>query len=185
MDGENQGKAIQVGLGRDTASTDLDDELLARGALERFSNELSAHQYLESIIWPNGARCPHCGGTERIGKLNGASTRLGTYKCYACRRSFSVTYGTLFMSSHVPVHKWLQAIYLTDGGTKNIRPHHLQRILNVSFKTASFILRRISEAAASAEQTQAPVEASSLTDAVTIIQTSKPAVKQPTPDGRF
>lgn len=166
-----------VDLGSDTASTDLDEEFLMREALERFSNELSAHRYLESIIWPNGAKCPHCGGTERIGKLNGASTRLGTYKCYGCRRSFSVTYGTLFMSSHVPVHKWLQAIYLTGGGTKDIRPHHLQQILNVSFKTASFILRRISEAAASAEHTEPP----DLPDAVaTVLQTSEATVPQPT-----
>jgi transposase-like protein len=171
-------KRIEIGLSRDAPSTDLDDEIVVRAALERFANELSAHRYLEGIIWPNGVRCPHCGGTKRIGKLNGASTRLGTYKCYGCRKSFSATYGTLFMSSHVPVHKWLQAIYLTGGGTKNIRPHHLQQILNVSFKTASFILRRISEAAASAEQTGSPP----LTDTVaTVIQTSGPMVKQPTP----
>ena len=172
------GMCAEIGLSHGTASADLDDELLVRAALERFSNELSAHRYLEGVIWPNGVRCPHCGGAERIGKLNGASTRLGTYKCYGCRRSFSVTYGTLFMSSHVPVHKWLQAIYLTGGGTKNIRPHHLQQILNVSFKTASFILRRISEAAASAEQTGSP----DTTDTVaTVIPTSEPAAKQPTP----
>jgi transposase-like protein len=178
MDSASEGKTIQIGLSRDTVSTDMDDELLVRTALERFANELSAHQYLEGIIWPNGARCPHCGGTERIGKLNGATTRLGTYKCYGCRKSFSVTHGTLFMSSHVPVHKWLQAIYLTGGGTKNIRPHHLQQILNVSFKTASFILRRISEAAASAEQTDTPSRADAV---VTIIPTSEPTAKQPTP----
>jgi transposase-like protein len=164
--------------GRGTTSADLDDELLVRAALERFSNELSAHQYLEGIIWPNGAKCPHCGGTKRVGKLNGASTRLGTYKCYDCRRSFSVTHGTLFMSSHVPVHKWLQAIYLTDGGTKNIRPHHLQQILNVSFKTASFILRRICEAAASADQNLSPARTATV---ATVIPTSEPAVKQPAP----
>jgi len=156
----------------------LDHERLVRAALERFCNELSAHRYLEGIIWPDGVRCPHCGGTERVGKLNGASTRLGTYKCYSCRRSFSVTYGTLFMSSHVPVHKWLQAIYLTSGGTKNIRPNQLQRILNVSFKTASFILRRISEAAASAEQIRSPV----MTDGVAaVISTSEATAKQPAP----
>ena len=72
----------------------------------------------------------------------------------------------------------MQAIYLTDGGTKNIRPHHLQQILNVSFKTASFILRRISEAAASADQTLSPAR----TDAVApVIPASEPAVKQPAP----
>lgn len=178
MKPDSVGKYVEIGLSHSAASADLDDELLVRAALERFSNELSAHRYLEGVIWPNGVRCPHCGGAERIGKLNGASTRLGTYKCYGCRRSFSVTYGTLFMSSHVPVHKWLQAIYLTGGGTKNIRPHHLQQILNVSFKTASFILRRISEAAASAEQTELPAR----TDTVaTVIPTSEPAAKQPTP----
>jgi transposase-like protein len=177
MSGANRGKFIQIGLGRDPSSADLDDESFAREPLERFSNELSAHRYLERIIWPDGVRCPHCNGTERIGKLNGASTRLGTYKCYACRRSFSVTYGTLFMSSHVPVHKWLQAIYLTGGGTKDIRPHQLQRILNVSFKTASFILRRISEAAASAELIRSPAS----TDTVaSVMPTSELAAKQST-----
>jgi transposase-like protein len=168
----------EIELGRDGSSTGLDDELLVRTALERFANELSAHRYLEGIIWPNGVTCPHCGGTERIGKLNGASTRLGTYKCYACRRSFSVTYGTMFMCSHVPVHKWLQAIYLTDGGTKKIRPHQLQQVLNVSFKTASFILRRISEAAASAGKS----DSLALPDAVaTVVQRSEPTVRQSMP----
>ena len=179
MNRASGGRIIDVGLSRGTSKIEFEAELIVRAALERFANELSAHRYLEGIIWPDGVRCPHCGGTERIGKLNGASTRLGTYKCYGCRRSFSVTHGTLFMSSHVPVHKWLQAIYLTAGGTKNIRPHHLQQILNVSFKTASFILRRISEAAASAEQNAAPV----LTDPVpSVRQPAEPAAKSPTPD---
>jgi transposase-like protein len=116
--------------------------------LARFADELSAHRYLEGIIWPHGATCPRCGAQGRIGRLDGASTRLGAYKCYACRRTFSLTHGTIFSSSHVPLHKWLQAIYLTEGGKKPIRPHHLQRILNVSFKTASTMLRRLEDAAA-------------------------------------
>jgi transposase-like protein len=119
-----------------------------RDGLARFANELSAYEYVEHILWPNGPKCPHCGSEERVGKLNGASTRIGAYKCYNCRKTFSVTHGTLFSSSHVPLHKWLQAIYLTEGGTKPMRPHHLQQILNVSFKTASSMIRRISEAAA-------------------------------------
>jgi len=118
-----------------------------RDALARFADETSAHRYLERLLWPNGMRCPHCGDDKRIGRLNGASTRIGTFKCYACRKSFGVTHGTLLSSSHVPAHKWLQAIYLTDGGTKQMRPHHLQQILNVSFKTASAMMRRLSEAA--------------------------------------
>ena len=99
--------------------------LEAQDTLARFANELSAHQYLEKLLWPNGCVCRRCGVSGRIGKLNGASTRIGTYKCYACRKSFSVTLGTLFESSHVPVHKWLQAMYLTDCGARPIRPHHL------------------------------------------------------------
>jgi transposase-like protein len=118
-----------------------------RETLARFSDELSAQRYLESILWPDGIVCPHCCGRERIGKLNGSSTRVGAYKCYACRKSFSVTHGTIFRSSHVPIHKWLQAIYLTHGGTKAIEAHYLQQILNVSFKTAASMIGRLSEAA--------------------------------------
>ena len=113
----------------------------------RFTDELSAHEYLEGILWPNGPVCPLC-GTGRVGKLNGSTTRLGTYKCYSCRKAFSITHGTLFHGSHVPLHKWLQAIYLTEGGTRFVRPNHLAKILDVSFKTASLMMQRLSEAAA-------------------------------------
>jgi transposase-like protein len=127
------------------------DASLKRADHEAFSwlaDEESAQRYLEKIRWPEGVICPHCDSKARIGKLNGTSTRLGTYKCYACRKSFSITHGTIFSASHVPVHKWLQAIYLTEGGTHRIRPHHLQRILNVSFKTAAAMIRRLAEVAA-------------------------------------
>jgi transposase-like protein len=120
----------------------------ARDTLARFADEFSAQRYLETVLWPNGIVCPHCGNRERIGKLNGRSTRVGAYKCYSCRKSFSLTYGTIFHSSHVPIHKWLQAIYLTDGGTKAVKPASLQEILNVSFKTAASMIGRLREAAA-------------------------------------
>jgi transposase-like protein len=116
-----------------------------RDALSMFADEVSAHRYLERVLWPNGVRCPRCSSSSRVRKLNGASTRAGTYKCYGCRRMFSLLHGTVMSSSHVPAHKWLQAIYLTDGGTRPIRPYHLHRILNVSFKTASSMMRRIGE----------------------------------------
>ena len=118
-------------------------ETRCREALAHFADELSAHDYLEKILWPDGVACPRCGGRGRLGKLSGKTIRLGTYKCYSCRRSFSITRGTLFASSHVPLHKWLQAIYLTDGGTAPIRPHHLGKILNVSFRTSSAMLQRL------------------------------------------
>ncbi len=123
----------------------------AGDALARFLDEASAHRYLEDLLWPSGPRCPRC-SSDRIGKLNGGSTRIGTYKCYACRKSFSITYGTFFESSHVPLHKWLQAIYLTDCGAKPMRPYHLQKVLNVSFKTAAAMMKRLSEAAAAPEE---------------------------------
>jgi len=122
-----------------------------REALAMFADELSAHRYLERMLWPDGIHCPRCHST-RVGKLNGASTRLGTHKCYGCRKAFSLLHGTVMSSSHVPAHKWLQVIYLTEGGTRPMRPHHLHQILNVSSKTASSMMRRIGEAADSRRQ---------------------------------
>ena len=118
-----------------------------REALAMFADECSAHRYLERLLWPDGVCCPRCRSSARVGKLDGASTRLGTYKCYSCRKAFSLVHGTVMSSSHVPAHKWLQAIYLTEGGTRSMRPHRLQQILNVSLKTASSMMRRLSEAA--------------------------------------
>ena len=123
-------------------------DVKAREALALFADELSALKYLEGLLWPNGLSCPRCGKAGNVGKLNGKTTRVGTYKCYVCRKAFSALHGTLMSSSHVPAHKWLQAIYLTEGGAKPIRPFHLHQILNVSFKTASSMIRRIGEAAA-------------------------------------
>ncbi len=118
-----------------------------REVLAMFADEISAHRYLERLLWPNGLCCPRCNHKGKVRELNGASTRAGTYKCYKCRKMFSLLHGTFMSSSHVPAHKWLQAMYLTAGGTKPMRPHHLARILNVSFKTAVSIIRRIADAA--------------------------------------
>jgi transposase-like protein len=63
-------------------------------------------------VWPEGPVCPHCGGVERISKMQGKSTRKGLYKCYQCRKPFTVRMGTIFESSKVPLHVWLQAMYL-------------------------------------------------------------------------
>jgi transposase-like protein len=134
-------------------------ETRCREALAHFADELSAHDYLEKILWPDGVACPRCGGRGRLGKLSGKTIRLGTYKCYSCRRSFSITRGTLFASSHVPLHKWLQAIYLTGGGAGPIRPHHLSKILNVSFRTAAAMLRRLREGTVAARQASARSDA--------------------------
>ncbi|MBO9669348.1 MAG: IS1595 family transposase [Sphingobium sp.] len=111
-----------------------------------FHNEEAAYAYVEARIWPNGPICPHCGGVERIGKLAGKSTRVGAYKCYQCRKPFTVKIGTIFESSHVAMHLWLQAMYLIAGSKKGISSNQLHRILGVTLKTAWFMSHRIREA---------------------------------------
>lgn len=111
-----------------------------------FHNEEAAYAFVEARIWPEGPVCPHCGGVERIGKMGGKSTRVGTYKCYQCRKPFTVKIGTIFEASHVPMHIWLQAMYLIAGSKKGISSNQLHRTLGVTLKTAWFMSHRIREA---------------------------------------
>lgn len=111
-----------------------------------FHNEEAAYAYVEARLWPNGATCPKCGERERVGKMGGKSTRIGTYKCYKCRKPFTVKVGTIFESSHVKMHLWLQAIYLMCASKKGISSNQLHRTLGVTLKTAWFMSHRIREA---------------------------------------
>ena len=111
-----------------------------------FHSEEAAFAYVEARIWPEGPVCPHCGGVERIGKLQGKSTRVGVWKCYQCRKPFTVKIGTIFESSHVALHIWLQAMYLIAGSKKGISSNQLHRVLGVTLKTAWFMSHRIREA---------------------------------------
>ncbi len=106
-------------------------------------DEQTAIRFVEARVWPNGPVCPHCGGTERIGALKGKSTRLGVYKCYACRKPFTVKVGTIFEDSHVAMHLWLQAITLVAASKKGISSNELSRVLGVTLKTAWFMGHRI------------------------------------------
>jgi transposase-like protein len=94
---------------------------------KHFHNEVAAFAFVESRVWPNGPTCPHCGGTERIGKMKGKTTRLGLYKCYQCYKPFTVRVGTVFEASHVPMRYWLQAMaFMTaskKGMSHRIREH--------------------------------------------------------------
>jgi len=87
--------------------------------------------------------------SERIGKLNGKTTRPGLYKCYACKKPFTVRMGTIFESSHVPLRVWLQAMYLMCSSKKGISTRQLQRTFGCGLKTAWFLGHRIREAMAS------------------------------------
>ena len=111
-----------------------------------FHNEEAAYAYVEARIWANGRVCPHCGVVEKSGKLGGKSTRVGVYKCYACRKPFTVKIGTIFEASHVAMNLWLQAIYLMCSSKKGISSNQLHRTLGVTLKTAWFMSHRIREA---------------------------------------
>ncbi len=101
-----------------------------------FTDETKAREYLESIRWPEGPFCPHCGSVENIRRLEGKSTRPGLFQCNACRQHFSVTVGTVYERSHVPLNKWLLATHLMCASKKGISAHQLHRMLGVTYKTA-------------------------------------------------
>lgn len=109
-----------------------------------------AREHLESLQWPNGPVCPHCGNADadRISKLKGKSTRPGVYKCNECRKPFSVTVGTVFERSHIPLNKWLLAVHLMAASKKGVSAHQLHRMLGLTYKTAWFMAHRIREAMA-------------------------------------
>ncbi|MCA1453230.1 IS1595 family transposase [Bradyrhizobium sp. BRP22] len=113
---------------------------------KHFHDEEAAYAFVEARLWPNGPVCPHCGGVERISKMEGKSTRIGTYKCYQCRKPFTVKVGTIFEASHVPMRHWLQAIFLMTSSKKGISSNQLHRTLGCTLKTAWFISHRIREA---------------------------------------
>ncbi len=112
----------------------------------RFNDDEAARDCLESIRWPNGAVCPHCGGTDRNSRLQGATHRPGLWFCGDCREQYTVTVGTVFESSKVPLHKWVLANHLMCSSKKGISAHQLHRTLGVTYKTAWFMAHRIREA---------------------------------------
>jgi transposase-like protein len=111
-----------------------------------FQDEAAAYKWVESQVWPEGPICPHCGGIDRISPMKGKSTRIGTYKCYQCRKPFTVKVGTVFEASHVPMRFWLQAMFLMCSSKKGISSNQLHRTLGVTLKTAWFMSHRIREA---------------------------------------
>lgn len=109
---------------------------------ERFQDPLVAAEYLESIRWPNGPVCPHCGEAERKPyKLPNKTRRL--WKCAACRKQYTVTVGTIFEGSHIGLHKWLLAFYLLCSSKKGMSAHQLHRMLGITYKSAWFMAHRI------------------------------------------
>lgn len=111
-----------------------------------FHDEAAAVAKLESIVWPTGVVCPHCGVVGEAYELKGKRSRIGLRRCKACKKDFTVRVGTIFESSHVELYKWFQAVYLMASSKKGISAHQLHRTLEVTYKTAWFMAHRIREA---------------------------------------
>ena len=113
---------------------------------KHFRDEAAAYKWVEARVWPNGRVCPHCGVVDDSGALKGKSTRIGVYKCYSCRKPFTVKVGTIFESSHIKLHIWLQAMFLLASSKKGISSNQLARTLGITLKSAWFLSHRIREA---------------------------------------
>ena len=108
---------------------------------EMFPDETTARLYLEGHLWPNGATCPTCAGSERITTRKG-----GYYRCNRCKLDFTVRTGTIFERSHVPLHKWIYAMYLLVTSRKGISSMQLAKEIGITQKSAWFVLQRLREA---------------------------------------
>ena len=120
-------------------------------------DEAAAFAHFEAMLWADGPVCPHCGVVGNAYELKGVRSkpsnknpegveRHGLKKCKDCGKQFTVRVGTIFESSHVKLHLWLQAIYLMTSSKKGISSHQLHRTLGVTLKTAWFMSHRIREA---------------------------------------
>ncbi|MDP8989224.1 MAG: IS1595 family transposase [Acidobacteriota bacterium] len=118
-----------------------------------FTDETKAREYLEAIRWPQGPVCPHCGSCDGAYRLEGAAHRPGLLKCKDCREQFSVTVGTVFERSKIPLTKWVLATHLLCSSKKGISSHQIARTLGVTYKTAWFMAHRIRLAMAPATNT--------------------------------
>ncbi len=115
-----------------------------------FADADKAREYMEFLRWGNaGPACPHCGGADPYRLMPKAGSarpgRKGLYKCRIkeCRKQFTVTVGTVFEDSHIPLNKWLQAIYLIGASKKGISAHQLHRMLGVTYRSAWFMAHRL------------------------------------------
>lgn len=105
-----------------------------------------AREHLESVRWPNGPFCPHCGETDNFKRLQGKSHRPGLFHCNSCEQAFTVTVGSVMERSKIPLTKWVLAYHLMAASKKGMSSKQLQRMLGVTYKTAWFLTMRIREA---------------------------------------
>lgn len=122
---------------------------IAANLPRRFTNSDAARDHLERLAWPQGAVCAHCGVVGKAARLKGKSTRPGVYWCNACGRPFTVTVGTIFESSKVPLNSWLYLNHLLCSSEQRISVGQMARMLKVTYKTAWFMARHVRGAIAS------------------------------------
>lgn len=111
-----------------------------------FNDEAAAYAYVEARLWANGRPCPHCGVFDRSKPLQAKGDRPGLYKCYACRKPFTVKIGTIFEKSHIQMRDWLYAIHMICSSKKGVSANQLSRTLGITLKSAWFMGHRIREA---------------------------------------
>jgi transposase-like protein len=116
---------------------------------QHFSDEDKAREFMEKLRWPDGPVCPHCGEINNAYRLEpkpskkGTHVRKGVWKCGGCREQFTVTVGTIFEDSHIPLSKWLLAYHLLCASKKGMSAHQLHRMLKVTYRSAWFMAHRI------------------------------------------
>jgi len=115
----------------------------------RFTSPDAARRHLERLLWRDGPVCAHCRVAGQATALKGKSTRPGVYWCNACRKPFSVTVGTIYERSHIPLNKWLYANHLLCENPKGMSARRLSHMLGVSYKTAWHMMQRIRAAMSS------------------------------------
>src|SRR5438105_7100385 len=127
----------------------MENELNLVALAQHFSNEDKAREFLEKLRWPDGPVCPHCGMLDNAYRLEpkpskkGKHVRKGVWKCGGCREQFTVTVGTIFADSHIPLSKWLLAYHLLCASKKGMSAHQLHRMLKITYRSAWFMAHRI------------------------------------------
>ncbi|MBM3545966.1 MAG: IS1595 family transposase [Alphaproteobacteria bacterium] len=111
-----------------------------------FNDSEKAREWLEALLWADGPVCPKCGVVGAAYALRGKAHRPGLYKCKGCDSQFTVTVGTIFERSHIPLNKWLLAFHLMVGSKKGVSAHQIHRMLDMTYKSAWFMCHRIREA---------------------------------------
>src|SRR5260370_37289250 len=130
------GRSVNFGRFLGTGANLMDMNLLTLA--RAFDSDNKCRQYLEELAWPNGVRCPRC-QADTVSHIE----KRHQYDCDLCRYQFSVTTGTIFHDTHLPLWKWFAAVYLMGESKKGMSANQIKRTLKVAYKTAWYLCHRI------------------------------------------